>query len=114
MAKTQPSSTERVLPHRPLWPDLVHATRYYLSRPRTLIFLAIAAIAGGLAFNWSWLVAAGIAPLLLTLLPCAAMCALHLCMKPGDKGQCKNDSVGEQPHLPPTATLQQNNREERS
>ena len=114
MAKTQPLSTERMLPHGPLWPDLVHAARYYLSRPRTLIFLAIAAIAAGLAFNWSWLVAAGIAPLLLTLLPCAAMCALHLCKKPGDKGQCKNDSVREQPHLPPTAILHQNDREERS
>ena len=27
------------------------------------------------ALNWSWLVAAGVAPLLLTFLPCAAMCA---------------------------------------
>lgn len=114
MANTQPLSTELVLPHRPLWPDLLHAARYYLSRPRTLIVLAIAAIAAGLAFNWSWLVAAGVAPLLLTLLPCAAMCALHLCMKPGDKDQCKNDSVREQPHLSPTAPLQQTNREERS
>ena len=34
----------------------------------------------GLALNWSWLVAAGIAPLILGLAPCVAMCALGLCM----------------------------------
>lgn len=33
---------------------------------------------------WSWLVALGIAPLLLALAPCAAMCALGLCMKEND------------------------------
>ena len=48
---------------------------------RQLLIIAGAAIAiAGLAFNWSWLVAAGIAPLLLSALPCAAMCALCLCM----------------------------------
>jgi hypothetical protein len=30
--------------------------------------------------KWNWLVAAGIAPVLLSLLPCAAMCALGFCM----------------------------------
>ncbi|WP_192359125.1 hypothetical protein [Mesorhizobium mediterraneum] len=37
-------------------------------------------VVAGLAFNWVWLVAAGIAPLLLSVLPCVAMCALGLCM----------------------------------
>ena len=45
-----------------------------------LILIAGVAIVAGLGFNWSWLVAAGIAPLILGLLPCAAMCALGLCM----------------------------------
>jgi len=45
----------------------------------TLAAGAAVAVAG-LAFNWSWLVAAGIAPVLLSLLPCVAMCALGLCM----------------------------------
>ncbi|MEX2647911.1 MAG: hypothetical protein WD673_02735 [Alphaproteobacteria bacterium] len=46
-------------------------------------WLALAAIlvAAGLAFNWGWLVAIGVAPILLTALPCLAMCALGLCMK---------------------------------
>ena len=42
--------------------------------------LAIALIGAGLAWQWSWLVAIGAAPLLVTAAPCAAMCALGLCM----------------------------------
>jgi hypothetical protein len=45
-----------------------------------LASVAGAVIVAGLAFNWSWLVAAGIAPLLISVLPCAALCALGLCM----------------------------------
>lgn len=45
------------------------------------IALAAIGIAAGLAFNWSWLVAVGVAPLLLMALPCAAMCALGVCMR---------------------------------
>lgn len=60
--------------------DVVHAVQYYLKGPRGLLVLAGTALVAGLAFNWSWLVAAGIAPLLLSVLPCVAMCALGLCM----------------------------------
>jgi membrane protein DedA with SNARE-associated domain len=35
-------------------------------------------LGAGLALNWSWPVAAGVAPLLVALAPCAAMCALGL------------------------------------
>jgi hypothetical protein len=46
-----------------------------------LIFAAAAVlIAGAAALGWPWLVAAGIAPLLLAAAPCLAMCALGLCM----------------------------------
>jgi hypothetical protein len=45
------------------------------SRRFWLVLMAVAVVAGA-AFNWGWLVAVGVAPLLLTLLPCAAMCAL--------------------------------------
>lgn len=47
---------------RPLGPDILNAIRYYLGGRRGLIALAAAAVAGGLAFNWSWLVAIGVAP----------------------------------------------------
>ena len=46
-----------------------------------LLGLAAVALIAGVAFNWSWLVAAGVAPLLVGTLPCAAMCALHLCSR---------------------------------
>jgi hypothetical protein len=41
---------------------------------------AAGVIAIALAWQWSWLVVLGVAPLLLSLAPCAAMCALGLCM----------------------------------
>ena len=65
---------------RSLTRDILYAARYYLGGRRTLFFLAAVLIAGGIALNWGWLVAAGLAPILLALLPCAAMCALGLCM----------------------------------
>ncbi|AZO32948.1 hypothetical protein EJ071_29570 [Mesorhizobium sp. M1B.F.Ca.ET.045.04.1.1] len=53
--------------------------RSTLGGRRGLIAAGVAIAVAGLAFNWSWLVAAGIAPALLSLLPCVAMCALGLC-----------------------------------
>ena len=51
-------------------------------RSRTgLIVLGVAATGGGVVFGWSWLTAVGLVPILLTLAPCAAMCALGLCMQ---------------------------------
>jgi hypothetical protein len=59
--------------------DLLYATRYYLGGRRGLLIAAALALVGGIALNWSWLVAAGLAPILLAALPCVAMCALGLC-----------------------------------
>ena len=60
-----------------------------LRRKRTfLVVLAVAAVGAGFALNWESLVSAGIAPLLLALAPCAAMCALGLCMGKNEKGEC--------------------------
>lgn len=42
--------------------------------------LAFLAIAAALALGWSWLTAVGVASLLVSVLPCVAMCALGLCM----------------------------------
>jgi len=39
------------------------------------------------ALNWNWLLLAGAAPLVLKLLPCAAMCAMGLC---GRGSECKS------------------------
>lgn len=83
---------------RPLGPDILNAIRYYLGGRRGLIALAAVAVAGGLAFNWSWLVAIGVAPLLLAAAPCVAMCALGLCMHKMNSGNSQTtDSAAVRP-----------------
>jgi hypothetical protein len=57
-----------------------------------LLVLAASAVAVGLFFNWHALVAAGIAPILISALPCTAMCALGLCMAGGAKKSCHSTS----------------------
>ncbi len=63
----------------------------YLGGRRGLIVAAALVLVAGLALNWSWLVAAGIAPLLVAVLPCAAMCALGLCMNGMAGRSCSTD-----------------------
>lgn len=84
MATTQQSQSEE----GSLIRDLLYALRYYLGSRHGLLIMAAVALVGGLAFNWSWLVAAGIAPLLLTALPCVAICALGLCMNRSGGKSC--------------------------
>jgi hypothetical protein len=60
--------------------DLLYAGRYYLGGWRGVLVLAIIAALIGVGFSWSWLMAAGIAPILLSTLPCLVMCGLGLCM----------------------------------
>lgn len=59
--------------------------------------LAVAGVAGGLYQGWASLAAAGLAPLILGLAPCAAMCALGLCAnRKGQANACssaENDAV---------------------
>lgn len=66
-------------PEISLTQQLIDVLRYWLSGRRGLIAVAVLAAAGGIVMNWGWLVAAGIAPLILAVLPCVAMCALGLC-----------------------------------
>ena len=68
--------------------DLLGLARHYLGRRRVLLVLAGLALGAGLTLNWGWLTAAGIAPILVSLLPCAAMCALGLCMSKGGGKSC--------------------------
>jgi hypothetical protein len=61
----------------------------YLGRNRFVIGAAIlAAVAAAAAWQWSWLIAIGVAPLLISVAPCAAMCALGLCMHRVGRGSC--------------------------
>ena len=60
--------------------NLAHTARYCLGNRWALLIIAVIALIAGLALNWSWLVALGIAPVLLTMLPCLVMCGFGLCM----------------------------------
>jgi hypothetical protein len=66
--------------------------RHYLGGRRGLIVLSVAVLAAAAFFNWSWLVAIGVAPLLLALAPCAAMCALGLCASRMGGKSCSTSS----------------------
>ena len=55
-------------------------TSGWLSRRNVLIAVALAAGAGALFLGWDWLVAAGVASIIVAMAPCLVMCALGLCM----------------------------------
>lgn len=71
--------------------DLFRAVRYYLRGRRGWLVLGGIAVAAGLAFNWGWLVTAGIAPILISVLPCVAMCAVGVCCMKKTAGQSTPD-----------------------
>lgn len=64
------------------------AWRLWRKRPRNLALAGAAAVGAGAALNLDWLAAVGAPPILLSLLPCAAICALGLCMRGGATGSC--------------------------
>ncbi len=77
--------------------------RSWFSGRRGLIIGGIAIVAAGLALGWNWLSAIGAAPIILSLAPCAAMCALGACaMMRGSSSCVKSDSLD--PAKPPETT----------
>jgi hypothetical protein len=98
---TTSNSTKATAPS--LARDALHLARYYLVSRTGFVVLAIAAIGAGLALNLSWLVAAGIAPVLLTALPCLVMCGLGLCMSKMVGGSCAPQSSQSAPSAPSAA-----------
>ncbi|TXH38904.1 MAG: hypothetical protein E6Q98_01525 [Rhodospirillaceae bacterium] len=70
--------------------------RAALANRRVILMIGIVAVAVGLYMKRDWLITAGVAPVIVGLLPCAAMCALGLCMGGkkggGDGGNQKNDA----------------------
>lgn len=71
-------------------------------RSRRMLAIAVitAALGTGVVLNWGWLVAAGIAPLVLSVLPCLAMCALGLCASKLFGGSAKAKDDGGEPPAP--------------
>ena len=76
MAVVKPTETAEV----PLSRPGLNLVRYYLGNRWALLVLGAGVLLTGIALNWGWLVAAGIAPILLSTLPCLVMCGLGLCM----------------------------------
>jgi hypothetical protein len=76
--------------------DLRYVARYYLAGWRGVLVLTVVAALVGIGFSWGWLVAAGIAPILLSTLPCLIMCGLGLCMlcRSGEKQTAARDAAG--------------------
>lgn len=72
--------TIRQQPATSLRQDISRLLRYWLSQRRIQLVLAAVLIGMGAWFNWDWLVAAGFAPLILAIAPCALMCLMGLCM----------------------------------
>jgi hypothetical protein len=70
------STTPADAPPRRGW---LHFGRYYFGNRWVLLVLGGGVLVIGAALNWSWLVAASIAPILIVLAPCVIMCALGLC-----------------------------------
>lgn len=70
--------------------------------PRRWWLFAAIAVAGSLVMGWEQLVLLGLAPLLISLLPCLIMCGLGLCMmkckdkkgKATDQGEGSNVQAG--------------------
>ena len=101
---TVPQSTTRTA-DASLWRDGLHIARYYLGNRWGLLLLGSLAVIIGLYFGgWGWLVAAGLAPILLSTLPCLVMCALGLCMmgRSGEKQSTASRDTGDsaQPAAP--------------
>jgi hypothetical protein len=58
-----------------------------IRRPIFLIATGTLIIAAGLYLNWPAVVTLGLAPLILTVAPCALMCALGHCAMSGNKSK---------------------------
>jgi hypothetical protein len=58
-------------------PDIV---RSWLRDRRVLAGAGLAVTGSGVALGWDWLTAVGVAPLIVSAVPCLLMCAFGLCM----------------------------------
>lgn len=66
---------------------------------RGWMLVALAVIGTGMAMNWGWLTAIGAAPLIRSFAPCAAMCALGLCMRGGSSACANNTDPASKPDV---------------
>ena len=91
--------------------DRMGLLRYWLRDRRVLIGLVVAAVVAGAAFNWSWLVAAGLAPIVLMMAPCGGMCAIGMCKKGKGTSTGGTNAAGEADGSPPPPVRELTNRQ---
>ena len=72
--------------------DLWGLLRHGLRGRRGLLIIGSALALVGVGFGWDWMVAVGIGPVLLGVLPCIVMCAFGLCMSRVGRKSCASDS----------------------
>jgi len=87
------TSESAAVPGAPPARGLAYAARHYLGGQRGLLVLAMIAALIGAGFSWDWLIAAGIAPIILAALPCLVMCGLGLCMNKLIRGSCATEPL---------------------
>src|SRR5260221_1093121 len=105
----RPSAPPRVGPVQTLQ-DFI---RSWFSGRRGLIIGGTAIVGAGLALGWNWLSAIGVAPIILSLAPCAAMCAIGACaMMKGNSSVAKPDTSNPGTPLGLTSTPTQPGRQE--
>ena len=73
-------NTELTTKPGPFWRPLMSLLMSHLMTWRAIMLMAAIVIVAGLALNWTWLMAIGVAPLLLSVLPCLVMCGVGVCM----------------------------------
>ena len=100
MTTSEPTKAVNALPG-----DFALTVRRYLGSRRLLLAAAVVALVAGAALNWGWLVALGIAPVLLSVLPCVVMCGLGVCCMrmmggSGEKQQGQSGNPAETPESP--------------
>ncbi len=70
----------------------------WLNPRNLLIGVAVAGGTGALVLGWDWLVAAGVASIIIAVAPCLVMCALGLCMS--RQGKSDQTAAGTLPATP--------------
>lgn len=58
-----------------------------------LMILAAVLIIASVVLTKDWLIAAGLAPILIAMVPCLVMCGLGLCMHKTTGGSCENGAA---------------------
>jgi hypothetical protein len=80
--------------------------RNWLGGRQRWLLLAMLIAGAAVALGWRWLAAVGVLPLLLSALPCLAMCTLGLCMNRASGRGCSQgagagDASPTSPSTPP-------------